>query len=109
MFHLLSHEDGEGGMSGLFDGFEAAEALYQTHHEAYQILSSANVHCHASGNDGISIMPATGYPVLVHDSRFGHLNQIRWNPADRIDVDLPFEQLKKWYRAASYVPITMSL
>lgn len=109
MFHLLSHEDGEGGMSGLFDGFAAAEELRLEFPAAYKILSNANVHCHASGNDGISIMPANGFPVLVHTrnpiGRRVYLTQIRWNPADRVDVQLPVSDVNHWYQAAAYVKV----
>ncbi|KAF2097917.1 Clavaminate synthase-like protein, partial [Rhizodiscina lignyota] len=100
MFHLLSHEDGEGGMSGLVDGFAAASELSREFPEDYRTLSSVNVHCHASGNDGSSIQPATGFPVLVHDHRYNHLIQIRWNPADRAQVDVPVDEVQNWYRAA---------
>lgn len=100
MFHLLSHTDGEGGMSGLFDGFAAAQYLFQAHPNFYRTLAYTDVHCHASGNDGISIQPATGFPVLCHDGRTGHLHQIRWNPADKAGVDISMTKMIHWYSAA---------
>lgn len=101
LFHLLSHTDGEGGESGLIDGFAAADALLQEDPEAYQILATVPIHCHASGNDGMSIWPGTGYPVLVHDASQGHLIQVRWNNFDRAEIGLPVDQTVAWYGAAS--------
>lgn len=100
MFHLLSHDDGEGGVSGLVDGFAAARRLIQMRPQDYYMLGKVNVHCHASGNDGSSIQPATGFPVLVHDNYHEHLIQVRWNPADRAQIDVPVEESKAWYGAA---------
>ena len=100
MFHLLSHEDGEGGVSGLVDGFAAAKALSEEFPALYETLSSIPVNCHASGNDGSSIQPVTGFPVLVHDPFYNHLIQVRWNPADRAQLDIPVGDSRKWYSAA---------
>lgn len=101
LFHLLSHTGGSGGESGLVDGFAAANALLQEHPEAYNILATVPIHCHASGNEGMSLWPATGYPVLVHDPTHGHLVQVRWNNTDRAEIELPVEDTVAWYEAAS--------
>lgn len=99
-FHLLSHTDGEGGASLLVDGFKAAEELRQTDRKAYEILSTVNVHAHASGNEGISIQPYRGFPVLEHDSATGDLLRVRWNSSDRASIELPIEEVETWYDAA---------
>ncbi|OAL00412.1 Trimethyllysine dioxygenase [Phaeosphaeriaceae sp. SRC1lsM3a] len=99
-FHLLSHTDGEGGASLLVDGFQAANQLRRSNRKAYKILSTVNVHAHASGNDGISIQPYRGFPVLEHDSTQKRLLRVRWNSADRASIDLPIDQVERWYDAA---------
>jgi trimethyllysine dioxygenase len=99
-FHLLSHTDGEGGASLLVDGFKAAEELNRTDRKAYEILSTVNVHAHASGNEGISIQPYRGFPVLEHDPSTGDLLRVRWNSSDRASIELPIEQVETWYDAA---------
>ncbi|KAL1610439.1 hypothetical protein SLS60_002107 [Paraconiothyrium brasiliense] len=99
-FHLLSHTDGEGGTSLLVDGFKAAEDLLKEDKEAYNLLATVNVHAHASGNDGISIQPYRGFPVLEHDVETGALLRVRWNVADRSSIELPLSEVGKWYAAA---------
>ncbi|KAF2267925.1 Trimethyllysine dioxygenase [Lojkania enalia] len=99
-FHLLSHTDGEGGASLLVDGFKVARELQKEDPEAYNILATVNVHAHASGNDGISIQPYRGFPVFQHDPDSGLLVQVRWNNSDRARIELPVDQVKKWYDAA---------
>lgn len=99
-FHLLSHTDGSGGASLLVDGFKVAADLRAAEPEAYQLLSSVNVHAHASGNEGISIAPYRGFPVLEHDPATGALLRVRWNPSDRASVELPIERVGAWYKAA---------
>jgi trimethyllysine dioxygenase len=99
-FHLLSHTEGEGGASLLVDGFHIAKQLYDTDRSAYDILASVNVNCHASGNDGISIQPYKGFPVLQHDPTTGLLLQVRWNSSDRASIELPIERIDEWYDAA---------
>jgi len=100
VFHLLSHTDGEGGASLLIDGFHVAQKLYALDRNAYKILSTVNVHSHASGNDGISIQPYKGFPVLQHDPTTGYLLQVRWNSSDRASIELPVERVEEWYDAA---------
>ncbi|XP_014557039.1 hypothetical protein COCVIDRAFT_26239 [Bipolaris victoriae FI3] len=99
-FHLLSHTDGEGGASLLVDGFKVAEELLETDKQAYEILATVSVHGHASGNDGISIQPYRGFPVLEHDIATGNLLRVRWNSSDRASIELPIDQVEKWYDAA---------
>jgi trimethyllysine dioxygenase len=99
-FHLLSHTEGEGGASLLVDGFKAAQDLANQDPEAYNLLSTVNVHAHASGNDGISIQPYRAFPVLLHDPYIHHLVQVRWNSSDRAAIDMPLEEVQKWYDAA---------
>ncbi|KAF2200919.1 Trimethyllysine dioxygenase [Delitschia confertaspora ATCC 74209] len=100
-FHLLSHTEGSGGESLLVDGFKCAKDLQNEDPEAYQILSTVNVHGHASGNEGISIQPWRGFPVLNHDPTTGALVQVRWNSNDRAAIELPVEDVEKWYKAAA--------
>ncbi|KAK1911706.1 hypothetical protein P3342_013010 [Pyrenophora teres f. teres] len=99
-FHLLSHTDGEGGASLLVDGFKVATELLETDREAYKILSTVKVHAHASGNEGISIQPYRGFPVLEHDPTVGDLVRVRWNSSDRASIELPIEEVETWYSAA---------
>jgi trimethyllysine dioxygenase len=99
-FHLLSHTDGAGGASLLVDGFAVADELLQTDREAYKVLSTTNVHAHASGNEGISIQPYRGFPVLEHDPTTGDLLRVRWNSSDRASVECPIEEVEVWYDAA---------
>ncbi|KAM0714386.1 hypothetical protein Q7P37_010173 [Cladosporium fusiforme] len=107
--HLLSHTDGEGGLSSLVDGFSAARELLQQNPDAYLKLSTTGVWGHASGNEGISIQPAASSTVLNHnryDSRedsLPFLRQVRWNTADRSGVDASLTKLddmSSWYDAA---------
>lgn len=99
-FHLLSHTEGEGGASLLVDGFKAAETLLEEDKEAYHVLATVNVNAHASGNKGISIQPYRGFPVLEHDVRQGNLLRVRWNTPDRCGLELPMEEVDRWYAAA---------
>jgi trimethyllysine dioxygenase len=99
-FHLLSHTDGSGGASLLVDGFKVAEELRATDPGAYDILSKVNVHGHASGNEGISIQPYRGFPVLEHDPATGDLLRVRWNSSDRASIELPIQDVEIWYDAA---------
>lgn len=100
MFHMLSHEGGHGGKSLLVDGFNAAQQLYLQNRDAYRILSTTGVHYHASGNEDVSIQPASAMPVLSHDTRRMFLNQIRWNNADRAGLDCSMRATDMWYEAA---------
>ncbi len=99
--HLLSHTEGSGGESSLVDGFGAAEKLFETDPDAYGTLSIARVHAHASGNEGISIQPSYGVPVLSHDPIRGYLTQVRWNNADRAGVETSMAEMENWYDAAA--------
>ncbi|GAB7323734.1 hypothetical protein MBLNU13_g07199t2 [Cladosporium sp. NU13] len=100
--HLLSHTDGEGGLSSLVDGFGAADALWQEDFRAYKDLSRIKVYAHASGNEGVSIQPAQAFPVLNHSPEHSGLTQVRWNTADRAGVHVSFGQpMERWYDAAA--------
>ena len=101
MFHLLSHtgeprEPGGptpsisdlGGKSLLVDGFHCAAQLRKENPEAYEILAKTPVNWHASGNEGITITPATKFPVLNHDAETGELVQLRWNNDDRASMPM---------------------
>ncbi|CAI6340308.1 unnamed protein product [Periconia digitata] len=98
-FHLLEH-DGEGGESLLVDGFKVAADLKREDPQAYDVLARTNVHSHASGNEGISIQPYRGFPVLQHDPVTGLLLQVRWNSSDRAGIELPVDEVEIWYDAA---------
>ena len=84
----------------LVDGFKVADELFHQDREAYQILSTVNVHAHASGNEGISIQPYRGFPVLEHDPSTGDLLRVRWNSSDRASIELPIDEVETWYDAA---------
>jgi trimethyllysine dioxygenase len=99
-FHVLSHKRGSGGASLLVDGFKVARELREQDPEAYEVLSTVNVHAHASGNKGISIQPYRGFPVLSHDPATGALLQVRWNSSDRAGLELPIAETPRWYAAA---------
>lgn len=96
----MSHTDGEGGASLLVDGFKAAKKLRDTNPEAYKTLTSVKIHAHASGNDGISIQPYRGFPVIERDMMNGKLLRIRWNSADRASIGLHISKVQQWYDAA---------
>ncbi|CAD6499353.1 BgTH12-03472 [Blumeria graminis f. sp. triticale] len=107
MFHLLSHEHGQGGISVLVDGFKAAQMLKLQSPAEYKILTQQPVHAHTIGNEGCTIKPAKPFPVLnVADSADGvepELYQIRWNNEDRGLVSLTkgnSEDVDLWYSAA---------
>lgn len=58
------------------------------------------MHAHASGNEGISIQPYRGFPVLEHDPSTGDLLRVRWNSSDRAGIELPIDEVESWYDAA---------
>jgi trimethyllysine dioxygenase len=100
LFHLLSHTDGEGGKSGLVDGFAVARELHRRDIKAYRQLATTNVYSHASGNPDSSIQPSLPSPTLIHEPRTGGLIQVRWNTTDRSQVDLSLHLMDLWYDAA---------
>ncbi|KAM0703173.1 hypothetical protein Q7P35_009111 [Cladosporium inversicolor] len=107
--HLLSHTDGEGGLSSLVDGFGAADALWQNDFPAYQTLSQTKVYAHASGNEGVSIQPAQAFPVLNHSPELSGLTQVRWNTADRAGLDASLgPSTESWYDAAAQFDALLS-
>ncbi|KAK7519578.1 uncharacterized protein IWZ02DRAFT_454570 [Phyllosticta citriasiana] len=98
MFHLLSHEGGEGGVSLLVDGFKAAMDLWKTKSTYYEVMSRVKFYSHASGNEGKSFFPQEAYPAFIHK---GHqLVQIRWNNYDRDGLQPPLEKFTHWYLSA---------
>lgn len=105
-FHLLSHEPppGEpadtklGGLTILVDGFHAALALQKENAPDYETLKKVDIPWHASGNEGVAIMPNKGFPVLEHFDN-GQLFRVRWNNDDRGIIGLN-GQTGNWYRAA---------
>jgi len=117
MFHLLSHTEGSGGASLLVDGFSCADQLRKMDPRAFEILCEVPIRWHASGNEGIIIMPAQKFPVFNLDPDAQYelgdtieedfpLMQIRWNnddratmplqPAHGIDYDEWFEAARLW-------------
>ncbi|KAL4963568.1 putative trimethyllysine dioxygenase TmlH [Aspergillus stella-maris] len=104
LFHLLSHEGGEGGSSLLVDGFKAAWALAQEDWTHAQILNSVPQPFHSSGNDYVCITPAKEFPVFNdHEDAYGWLHQIRWNNYDRAPKsNWTLKQQEMWYRAAEH-------
>lgn len=98
MFHLLSHTDGEGGASLLVDGYKVAMQLKAKVPEAYKVLAKTKVGSHASGNEGIKIVPWKAEPVFGH--ALNRLVQIRWNNSDRTSIRTPIGKAGAWYWAA---------
>jgi len=108
-FHLLSHTDGSGGESILVDGFQAAKELRYQSRRDFKVLSRVPVPWHASGNEGITIVPSKPFPVINLDdlnyrTRRRELSQIRWNNDDRGILPLNagdyFHPAREWYRSA---------
>ena len=108
-FHLLSHTGGSGGQSILVDGFQAAKELRYQSRRDFKVLSRVPVPWHASGNDGITIVPSRPFPVINLDdlnyrTRRRELSQIRWNNDDRGILPLNagdyFHPAREWYRSA---------
>ena len=104
-FHMLSHTNGNGGASLLVDGFRAAEILRSESPAAFNDLCSIQIDAHSSGNEGISIMPARSFPVLV--TKEGppgvpaEVVQIRWNNDDRATLPAHYpEAIARFYAAA---------
>lgn len=111
-FHMLSHvalpgeESAEGQLGGkslLVDGFHAALRLKQQHYDLFKTLCTVKIPWHASGNDGIAIVPDATYPVIetINGHPSSPITRIRWNNADRgvVPHDKP-ETAEKWYAAA---------
>lgn len=81
------------------DGFHAAQTLEKEDPAAHHLLSNARVPAHASGNEGISIQPASEYPVLNHHPMTGQMLQVRWNNEDRAALNIAIRHLDAWYDA----------
>lgn len=93
-FHLLSHQNGNGGASLLVDGFRAAEILRTESPKDFDRLCEIKIRSHASGNDGIQIMPDCAFPVITLQEQPDSsrrepdllpppLRSVRWNNDDR--------------------------
>ncbi|KIE00626.1 trimethyllysine dioxygenase, partial [Metarhizium majus ARSEF 297] len=105
-FHMLSHtpppnkandDSSLGGQSLLVDGFYAAYRLKKEYPEAYETLREVRLPWHASGNDGVAIVPDRAYPVIEASPYKFH--RVRWNNDDRGVVPLNVN-VDKWYSAA---------
>lgn len=87
----------------MVDGFAASAHIYKEDNAAYLTLCHTPVFAHASGNEGVSIQPADGFPVLNTSQE--HKNgpfQIRWNNADRAGVRASLgPDMDRWYDAAA--------
>jgi trimethyllysine dioxygenase len=110
-FHMLSHiapkgSDPAGGNLGgqslLVDGFHAAEVMREQHPEAFEVLCSTGIPWHASGNEGIVIIPDRNYPVIeLAEGSESTISRIRWNNADRGTIPhTSSKQVNEWYDAA---------
>lgn len=89
----------------LVDGFHAAATLRKESPEAFEDLCTIKIKGQSSGNEGISIMPERGFPVLAAEKDtsgvIGDVYQIRWNNDDRatLGADRP-EEVARFYAAA---------
>ena len=113
MFHLLSHEDGDGGESLFVDGYAAAAHLQDTAPSYFDALTQTPIAYHASGNPKIGELDnlarsAEGSSVIETHSKTTTSTVrdkpmlIRWNNYDRATQHWDSnESLKKWYTAAN--------
>lgn len=108
-FHLLSHQNGTGGASLLVDGFRAAEILRTESPKDFDTLCEIKIRSHASGNDGIHIMPDCVFPVITlqaSDSSepgllLPRLSSVRWNNDDRAALPpMDPQKVTDFYRAS---------
>lgn len=107
-FHLLSHQNGNGGASLLVDGFRAAEILRTESPKDFDTLCEIKIHSHASGNDGIHIMPDCAFPVITlqetnssEPKLLPPLRSVRWNNDDRAALPpMDPQKVTDFYRAS---------
>lgn len=107
-FHLLSHQNGNGGASLLVDGFRAAEILRTESPKDFDTLCEIRIHSHASGNDGIHIMPDCAFPVITlqetnssEPKLLPRLRSVRWNNDDRAALPpMDPQKVTDFYRAS---------
>lgn len=107
-FHLLSHQNGTGGASLLVDGFRAAEILRTESPKDFDTLCEIKIRSHASGNDGIHIMPDCAFPVItLQESNSSEpgllppLRSVRWNNDDRAALPpMDPQKVADFYRAS---------
>jgi trimethyllysine dioxygenase len=103
LFHLLSHENGDGGASLLVDGFQAAKILAEENPDHATTLRKFGQPAHASGNENHCITPQQHYPVFGRHVGMPLLFQIRWNNYDRsIKWDWSVDDQYEWYEAARH-------
>jgi trimethyllysine dioxygenase len=103
LFHLLSHENGDGGASLLVDGFRAAKILAEENPGHAKTLRRLRQPAHASGNENHCITPQQHYPVFDRHIGMPLLFQIRWNNYDRsIKWDWSVDEQYEWYEAARH-------
>ncbi|KAL2855078.1 P-loop containing nucleoside triphosphate hydrolase protein [Aspergillus pseudodeflectus] len=103
LFHLLSHENGDGGASLLVDGFRAAKILAEENPGHAKTLRRLRQPAHASGNEDHCITPQQHYPVFDRHIGMPLLFQIRWNNYDRsIKWDWSVDEQYEWYDAARH-------
>lgn len=107
-FHLLSHQNGNGGASLLVDGFRAAEILRTESPKDFDRLCEIKIRSHASGNDGIQIMPDCAFPVITLQEQPDSsgqepppLRSVRWNNDDRAALPpMHPQKVVDFYRAS---------
>lgn len=108
LFHLLSHEadpnaeqsDEEdlGGHNTMCDGYAAAAHMKKHHRSEFHTLCYTPIPFHASGNEDVSITPASHFAVFTRHKRS---LQIRWNNDDRATKsDWDTRTATRWYEAA---------
>ncbi|KAL2821068.1 hypothetical protein BJX63DRAFT_379181 [Aspergillus granulosus] len=103
LFHLLSHEHGDGGASLLVDGFQAAKTLIEENASHAKTLRLISQPAHASGNENHCITPSRQFPVFNWHPDMHYIYQIRWNNYDRASKwDWTIDQQYKWYEAARH-------
>lgn len=111
-FHLLSHQNGNGGASLLVDGFRAAEILRTESPKDFDRLCEITICSHASGNDGIQIMSDCAFPVITLQEQLDSsrrepdllpppLRSVRWNNDDRAALPpMHPQKVVDFYRAS---------
>ncbi|KAL3463815.1 putative trimethyllysine dioxygenase [Aspergillus heterothallicus] len=103
LFHLLSHENGDGGASLLVDGFQAVQHLLNENWQHAKTLRITPQPAHASGNEDHCITPSRQFPVLILHSDMHYLYQIRWNNYDRAPKwNWTIDEQYRWYEAAKH-------
>ena len=120
MFHLLSHDEGTGGLSIFVDGYAAAAYLRDNNPDIYLWLHRKKILFHACGNaevgeieniaffsEGDAVLSGGKSIGLDHRLRGAIIDpkrvptQIRWNNYDRDVQCWPnLKSMEQWYKAA---------